>query len=529
MKNEQLKNMMNGAFLLSIAAFIVKLLSAVYRVPFQNMVGNTGFYVYQQVYPIYGIGMTFALSGLPVYFSRKIAETDNEFEQLNLVKQSLLILSLFSLLIFGLLYKGAGLLAGLMGDTALTPIIQSVSWMFLFMPLLATIRGYFQGTFRMKPTAVSQISEQLIRVAVILLAAYWFTRSESMNLYQMGSYAMSGAIWGALMASIILLWMFWKDRPRFGKTTENTPVHHSVGVLFRGYLTEGVTICLLTAILVLFQLVDSFTLYKGLVENGVAEGLAKSLKGIYDRGQPLVQLGLVVGTGFSTSFVPLMTRAYLTEQQDEFQRSANSLLRISATFSVAAVAGLLAILPEVNLMLFGDMEGNLVLSVYIISIAAATVMMSYHSILQSMQQYKATLIALAVGLLVKYIGNHYLVVSRGTLGASIATLLGLVVMLLMMHQQLPRSLQTVWRKNHFLVKLASSASLLFIVAFLTKTLLRHYVWLNVTRPLAFLVIMLTVIVAVIFFVWFILRVKLFSIREWLALPMGRKLLKWKRK
>lgn len=146
-----------------------------------------------------------------------------------------------------------------------------------------------------------------------------------------------------------------------------------------------------------------------------------------------------------------------------------------------------------------------------------------------MQQYKATLIALAVGLLVKYIGNHYLVVSRGTLGASIATLLGLVVMLLMMHQQLPRSLQTVWRKNHFLVKLASSASLLFIVAFLTKTLLRHYVWLNVTRPLAFLVIMLTVIVAVIFFVWFILRVKLFSIREWLALPMGRKLLKWKRK
>ena len=215
MKNEQLKNMMNGAFLLSIAAFIVKLLSAVYRVPFQNMVGNTGFYVYQQVYPIYGIGMTFALSGLPVYFSRKIAETDNEFEQLNLVKQSLLILSLFSLLIFGLLYKGAGLLAGLMGDTSLTPIIQSVSWMFLFMPLLATIRGYFQGTFRMKPTAVSQISEQLIRVAVILLAAYWFTRSESMNLYQMGSYAMSGAIWGALMASIILLWMFWKDRPRF--------------------------------------------------------------------------------------------------------------------------------------------------------------------------------------------------------------------------------------------------------------------------------------------------------------------------
>ena len=58
-----------------VAAFIAGILSAVYRVPFQNnMVGNTGFYVYQQVYPIYGIGMTFALTGFPVFVSNVVAE-----------------------------------------------------------------------------------------------------------------------------------------------------------------------------------------------------------------------------------------------------------------------------------------------------------------------------------------------------------------------------------------------------------------------------------------------------------------------
>ena len=67
------RQMMQGALVLSLAAFIAKILSAVYRVPFQNMVGNTGFYVYQQVYPIYGIGMTFALSGFPVFVSALIA------------------------------------------------------------------------------------------------------------------------------------------------------------------------------------------------------------------------------------------------------------------------------------------------------------------------------------------------------------------------------------------------------------------------------------------------------------------------
>ena len=68
------RQMMQGALVLSLAAFIAKILSAVYRVPFQNMVGNTGFYVYQQVYPIYGIGMTFALSGFPVFVSALIAQ-----------------------------------------------------------------------------------------------------------------------------------------------------------------------------------------------------------------------------------------------------------------------------------------------------------------------------------------------------------------------------------------------------------------------------------------------------------------------
>ena len=53
-------NVMKGAIILSGASFIAKILSAMYRIPFENMVGNLGFYVYQQVYPIYAIGMTFS-------------------------------------------------------------------------------------------------------------------------------------------------------------------------------------------------------------------------------------------------------------------------------------------------------------------------------------------------------------------------------------------------------------------------------------------------------------------------------------
>ncbi|MGP6139194.1 MULTISPECIES: putative polysaccharide biosynthesis protein [unclassified Jeotgalibaca] len=521
MKNEQLKTMMNGAVLLSIASLIAKVLSAVYRVPFQNMVGNTGLYVYQQIYPIYGIGMTFALSGFPVFFSKTIAQAGSEEEHRRLIRNSVLILTLFSLVLFAGIYGFAGTIAQAMGDAALMPIIRAVSWMFLFMPVLATLRGYFQGTYRMQPTAVSQVAEQLIRVGIILLAAWLFTKNGN-NMYAMGAQAMSGATWGAVMATgILLVYLRKKAVPLSPSSKELTPL--SFKELAYRYATEGITICLLTSMLVLFQLVDSFTLYKGLVENGIAADAAKSLKGIYDRGQPLVQLGMVVGAGFSAGFIPLMSRSHAMGQMESFHRAAKSLIRMTAAFSFAAVAGLLAILPEVNQMLFGDSSGNTVLSVYIIAIAVASIMMAYHSIFQSFNQYALTLVALALGLSVKFIANTIFVPWWDTLGASVATIAGLLAMVIFMNVQLPLPLRNVWKRDRFLVKLMGGAGILYIGATVTK----HLLWLLLEpgRTNATVVALVTVGVGVILFFIYIVRFQLFTTREWLSIPYGKKLMK----
>ena len=55
MAQKEMQRMMQGAVVLTIASFIAKVLSAFYRVPFQNFVGDEGFYVYQQVYQSMGL------------------------------------------------------------------------------------------------------------------------------------------------------------------------------------------------------------------------------------------------------------------------------------------------------------------------------------------------------------------------------------------------------------------------------------------------------------------------------------------
>ncbi|WP_082404144.1 oligosaccharide flippase family protein [Lacticaseibacillus sharpeae] len=86
MRQNHLQSLMRGAWILSLGALITKILSAVYRVPFQNLVGNTGFYVYQQVYPLYGLAVVLALSGGPVFISKLVAGARTPEQRANVTR-----------------------------------------------------------------------------------------------------------------------------------------------------------------------------------------------------------------------------------------------------------------------------------------------------------------------------------------------------------------------------------------------------------------------------------------------------------
>src|SRR5690606_26579997 len=200
-----------------------------------------------------------------------------------------------------------------MGDRQLSGIIQAVSWQFLLVPFLSVSRGYFQGTFQMIPTAVSQVVEQVVRVAVILLVAYTYTTSKD-SVYQMGADAMSSA-WIAGMAATVTMVVFMashhRKSPFSGVMYSDSVPIPTYQTLLKRLGTEGLVLCLLSAMLILLQLIDSFTLYNGLVQSGVTPAVARSIKGVYDRGQPLVQLGMVVATAFSSSLLPTLTTSVI--------------------------------------------------------------------------------------------------------------------------------------------------------------------------------------------------------------------------
>src|SRR5690625_744975 len=78
MSKQQQNDFVKGALFLTIAGFLGKILSAAYRIPLQNLTGDHGFYIYQQVYPFLGMMLILSLYGFPSAIAKIIADEERK-------------------------------------------------------------------------------------------------------------------------------------------------------------------------------------------------------------------------------------------------------------------------------------------------------------------------------------------------------------------------------------------------------------------------------------------------------------------
>jgi PST family polysaccharide transporter len=527
MAHKEMRTMMQGAVVLTLASFIAKVLSAIYRVPFQNLVGDEGFYVYQQVYPIYGIAMTLALSGLPQFISKVVAEQTEISGQKKVLQQLFPFVTAVAGLCWGFFFFGSDEIAYMMGDPKLASLIRVVSFTFLLVPILSFYRGNFQGHLLMIPSAVSQVMEQLVRVGVILVAAYSFS-SFGWSIYQTGTIAMGGALLGGIVAAFVL---YYYDRKiRVGSSAYLTQWSFSKGAkkLYGRLLLEGGIVSLYSAFLILFQLIDSFVVKNALVGSGISDSAAKIDKGVYDRGQPLVQLGLVVALALSSSFLPALTKYFISREHGRFLQAAKIFLRLTTAIAAAASVGLALLLPYMNYALFKDYQGNGVLGIYVCSIAFMAVIQAYQSIFQSQNQFRTAMLAAFAGLAVKAFSANPLIYLWGTVGASLSTIIGLLTTLFLLIFFSKKEINQFAREGYFLRKLCVSLGAMSIVLLCYQAVIALFLGTIAHRSQALLVTIVGVLLGGGTFILIIIKIKLFTIREWLTLPFGAKILRMKR-
>lgn len=428
-KETGMPSALKGVGVLTATSFVAKVLAALYRVPYQNLVGDQGFFVYQQVYPIYGLAMTLALGGFPIFVSKLVAESQDEQQLEEDLGRLFFFLSIFAILLWAFTFFGSGWIANRMGQSQLALVIRMSSFTFLLMPTLSILRGIFQGKLEMAPTGISQICEQLLRVIIIWSAAFGFVQF-GLDIFETGTIAMLGSLFGGGLALSVLL-HYKRKVKSLPKFTHLSFQRKGRPILSR-MLLEGGTISVFSGYLILLQMVDSFTIVRALIGSGIENNQAEVLKGTFDRAQPLTQLGLVIALSLTSSFLPMLTKAFVSRDKKEFQRYVELFLKLSFTLSIAATAGLIALLPWINFTLFENNHMVDAIAIFLLSIFLMIMAQTYQSIFQSRGSYRFSLFAASIGLLVKMIVTYPLTYMLGTIGASFSTILALVVVYTMM-------------------------------------------------------------------------------------------------
>lgn len=502
---------LKGAALLALAGFVVKLLSAVYRVPFQNLVGDEGFYIYQQVYPFVAIFGIWTSYGFAVAVSKLLAEQHNS-KHAGILSTASWLMAILAASAFAVLYFGAGMLAGWMGDPALSGVLQAGAFAVVFMAPLAILKGRLQAIGNMAPVATAQVAEQAVRVAVILLGAFAAV-SYGFSLYVAGQVAIAAAGAGSF-AAVLLLWRSYRrqrERPfgTFHKVTAKKLLFMSLGVSMSSLL------------LVLFQLVDSFTVYR-LLEQPLGTEAAMEQKGIYDRAQPLVQFGILLATSLTLSLVPLIARTMQEKSGRSPALYASLALRVSVLFAVAASAGLTLVMPYVNEALFKTPDGSFALIVFNWQIVSMSLVLVLTAILYGFGKVGVPALFLLIGLLLKLAGNLWLVPGYGITGAALAGNIGLAFIAAALIWYFKKVWPLQFAHAHFYGWLMA-ASLAMAIAV--------YAYVVVIAPLvpwsgrfeAVFITLTAVPLGAAVFLLVVAKSRIITEREWYIIPFGRRL------
>ena len=519
-----MKKFMRGAVLLTIAALLVKALSAIYRVPFQNIVGDQGFYIYQQVYPFIGVLTVWTSYGFAVAISKLLADSQTSEEvgqRKTIMSVAFIYVSIISICSFLVLFLGAGTLASWMGDRNLAQLLKTGSFVVLLMPFLALLKGSFQSKGHMEPIAYGQVVEQTIRVIVILVGTYLVMKNGA-SLYTAGSTALFGAFVGEI-AGIVLLVIYLKSKKPtsyFKGQMIVTPIKP----IIKDLTIISLSVSMSSLILLFFQLVDSFTVFRLLTDNGLSRILAMETKGIYDRGLPLVQMGILIASTLSLSIVPLIAHTTHKKSGRNATPYAQLTFKIAFLFGVAASLGLILVLPAVNEMLFETRDLSPTLMVFCAQIFWLSLLLTMTSILQGLGKVIMPAIILAIGLCLKIVSNFILLPTYGIMGAAIAGNIGFGFITLGLYLYL-RSIWTIQYASLRFYGHVLIGSILMIVSVTGWTFLADG-WLFdgfSNRLAAMFTAISSVLIGAGIFLIYIAKSRIIAAKEWFLLPMGRRM------
>lgn len=451
MSNEtsnQQAQMLRGTVWLTASNFISRLLGAAYIIPWYIWMGKHGAEangLFTMGYNIYAWFLLISTAGVPVAVAKQVAKYNTKGQEEHsfaMIRGFLKFMSLLGLVFAIIMYVLSPVFANLSGGGKdLIPVMQSLSWAVLIFPSMSVIRGFFQGHNNLKPYAISQIAEQVVRVIWMLLTAYFIMKVGSGDYVEAVTQSTFAAFIGMGASLLVLVYYLWKTgllqhiihRPESDSQIDTK-------ALLWDTIREAIPFIVTGSAIQLFQIIDQMT-YSNVMSwftNFTRSELLVQFSYFSANPNKITMILIAVATSIGGVGIPLLTENYV---KGDF-RAAGKLVQDNLTMLVAfllpATIGAVAIAEPLYTVFYGKPD-SLALGLFILAMLQ-TVILGLYTVLspmiQALFQNRKAILYFGYGVLVKLILQVPFIYLFKAYGPLLSTTIGLMIPIVLMYKEI---------------------------------------------------------------------------------------------
>lgn len=399
-----------GTVIATVFIFLVKILGMLYVVPFYSIVGSRGAALYSYAYNIYLIFLSISSAGIPNAISKLISE----YETLGYLeaktrtyKISKKIISLLSILSFILLFIFAKPIAHLIigdmtgGNTIndIAFVIRCVSVSILVVPFLSITKGYLQGHKIMTPSSVSQLIEQVVRIAIMLLGSYLIYKVFNGTLTLAVGISLLGAFFGALIAHLYLLIKIKHNKKDLHLDKQYKKDSITNKEIIKKIASYSIPIIIINLITNVYSSTDMILVSRTIQHLGYSASDVEFITSSISTWCPKISMIInSIVLGMTMSLIPNIVSSYVKKDYKNVNLKINKALQIILYTSIPMTVGISILSTPIWTIFYNTNKyGGLILSINIFTALLVNINISTSTMLQSMNKFKAVYLSVLLG------------------------------------------------------------------------------------------------------------------------------------
>lgn len=425
---------LRGTLLLIVAGLITKVLGFINRIVMYRVMGDEGVGLYMMAVPTLILAITLTRLGLPVAISKMVAEADAEGDRQKIKRiliVSLSVTTVLSIIFTTIMVMMAPLLSNVFFTDhrtfypliAIAPVVSIVA-------LSSVLRGYFQGLQNMRPSAYSQVIEQIVRICLVALLTGAFL---PYGVEFAAAGAMISVVLGEL-ASLIYMFSMFKMKKRIKIRSDFFSYLKGGRKTFQNLM--GISLPTTGSQLIgsLSYFFEPIIVARSLAMAGVAATIAtKQYGNLAGLAIPLLFLPTFITFSLQVSLVPAISEAHAQKQYKQIQHRLSQALRLSMVAGGLSVV-VMYIFAKPLLQIMYDAPH---VAIYVQVMAPFFFFFYFQgplaAALQALDLAKAAMINSFIGAVVKLAAIFFLA-SRpelGIMGAALAIVIGILLVTLL--------------------------------------------------------------------------------------------------